>query len=357
MMNRIFLRCLTTIIFVGWACVTNGTVLANKLAAQTNYCETKNIRSPEDFNVLSQHANKVSKDKDYYKAVLASLYRRGEVVQKNYDRTKELLQKAVESDQSGLAFYEFAILYQYGYGVEKNKITAEEYFKKALPLLKKIANEKKDARAQYRLAVMYNEGWGGLNKDPKQSVHFDKLAAENGHWLAQMRHGSNLKDAKDISSAEIWFCRSACNGYTHSMRLLADLYKERSEDIAKRNIDNDAQKEKEINALIAAARIWYEKSALHNPNHSEWVNLGQMLENGRVFIRDYNEAAKWYKKAGQAGDISGKYRLAMLMWFMLIEEPNQKKNAKKLFREAAHNGHEGAKNMLEFISEVDTLVR
>lgn len=351
MLNRIFLRLLASIIFFGWACIATSTTFADKYVANEIYCETTDIASPEDLKHLQLYANNYSKDKAYYQAILASLYRRGEVVQTDLNKAKELLKQAVESDQSGLAFYELAILYQSGNKVEENKTAEEEYFKKALPLLIKTANQN-DPRAQYRLAVMYEYGYGGVTKDQKESESLDELAAKNGHWLAEMRHGSNFKDKGDFYAAADWLCRSAKKGYTHGMRTLADLFAKESKNIAERNDTNDAEIIKQADELLAAARIWYKRSALHNPNPANWINLGQMLENGRVFISDYKKAAEWYRKASQANDMEGKYRLAMLIWFELEDEPNRRNKAEKLFKEVAKNGHEGAENMLEFIRDI-----
>ena len=164
--------------------------------------------------------------------------------------------------------------------------------------------------------------------------------------MAKLRHGSNFRDGvgrkKDLIAAEKWLCRSALTGYSHNMRQLAELYM-------------TLYSEKGLEIYLEAARAWYKASADNEFNDREWIVLGQLFENGRVLKRNYKEAAQLYKKTIENSENTdlvniGKYRFAMLIWFDLLEESREKKSAIQMFSEAALSGHEGAKNMIEYIN-------
>jgi TPR repeat protein len=96
----------------------------------------------------------------------------------------------------------------------------------ALKLLKPLAKTG-DAQAQYRLAIMYEHGWG-TPSDGKRAVGLYLQAANQGLVSAQVRLGEiylrGMLVLQDLAKARQWFAKAAMAGNTDAQLELADIY-------------------------------------------------------------------------------------------------------------------------------------
>ncbi len=101
-------------------------------------------------------------------------------------------------------------------------------FAQALRLLTPLA-ERGNADAQYRIAIMYQNGLGVVRNEQK-ALQFMQTAAEQGHALAQHGLGFMYMEgdcvARDGAQAVNWFRRAAEQGLTGSQTTLAMMYEE-----------------------------------------------------------------------------------------------------------------------------------
>ena len=104
----------------------------------------------------------------------AMKYRKGEGVEKNFEKTLELLKPAAKQNYPP-ALYELAMIL----GVEKHP--------EALKMLKSAA-EQGYPPALYELAIRYRKG-KGVEKDPELSLKWLEVAAKLGHSQAQYELG------------------------------------------------------------------------------------------------------------------------------------------------------------------------
>jgi TPR repeat protein len=87
--------------------------------------------------------------------------------------------------------------------------------------------EKGDARAQYNIALMYEQGYGVIPDMRKAATWFEK-AAENGEANAQYRlgslnyHGHGVP--KNLELAAEWYQKAAEQGSTAAQAALSNMY-------------------------------------------------------------------------------------------------------------------------------------
>lgn len=92
--------------------------------------------------------------------------------------------------------------------------------------------------------------------------------------------------------------------------------------------------------------FFYMKHAAEHDYLAAYVELGHMYTVGAGIGRNDKEAAKWYRKAMEAGDDDGKFFYAAMIKENKVKE-RKKGEADKLFREAAEAGHQEAKWVVE----------
>jgi uncharacterized protein len=87
--------------------------------------------------------------------------------------------------------------------------------------------EKGDARAQYTMGLMYEQGYG-VTPDQSQARAWFEKAAEMGEANAQYRLGSLYYHGqgrpRDLIEAARWYTRAAEQGDTSAQAALANLY-------------------------------------------------------------------------------------------------------------------------------------
>jgi TPR repeat protein len=125
-----------------------------------------------------------------------------------------------------------------------------KHFSRAMQLLKPLA-ENSNADAQYRVAIMYQNGLGVIPQ-PEAAYQWMRRAAEQGHALAQHGLGFMYMEGDCVQNngteAVKWFTLAAKQGLTGSQTTLAMMYEEG------RGIERDLEKAKE----------WYTKAGFHS---------------------------------------------------------------------------------------------
>ena len=131
----------------------------------------------------------------------------------------------------------------------------------ALRLWRPLA-EQGDARAQFSLGFMYQNGWGA---------------------------------PQDYSAALIWYRKAADQGYAFAQGNLGFMY----------------EKGHGVPQDYAAAVSWYRKAA-EQGNAGSQLNLGVMYQNGWGVPKDLGQAHYWYNLAAAQGNERAKQNLARL---------------------------------------------
>lgn len=155
-----------------------------------------------------------------------------------------------------LAAFVLLALPAHGADFEKGMAAAEAGdFATALAEWAPLAEEG-DARAQFNMAVLYDNGYG-VEKDLAEAAKWFRLAAEQGLAMAQFNLGYMYATGqgmeRDIKEAAIWYWRAADQGLPVAQFNLATLY------LSPRSLPQDY-----INAymwLEVAAALGYMKAA------------------------------------------------------------------------------------------------
>jgi uncharacterized protein len=165
------------------------------------------------------------------------------------------------------------------------------------------AAEQGDPRAQYRLAILYDQGQGTEQNIP-EALKWARVAAENGEADAQFALGVLLalggKYPKDDVEAAKWFARgvaSAESGNPIAQYRLSQLYR------SGRGVERNE----------ATAMMWLNRSA-ELGNASAQADLGERyLQGGRGVEESESEARKWFEKAAAQGEAGAIRRLIPML--------------------------------------------
>ena len=105
------------------------------------------------------------------------------------------------------AQYKLGVLYRKGRGVPQDDVQARQWYEKAAA--------QGQAKAQYNLGTLYLNG-GGVPKDYQQALRWFRLAADQGEAVAQTKIGIMYDDGQgvphDFVQAHKWYSLAATNG-------------------------------------------------------------------------------------------------------------------------------------------------
>jgi TPR repeat protein len=132
---------------------------------------------------------------------------------------REHVDSSLQSSQA-LAQYFVALMYEQGRGLEKSH-------DKAIQFLQIAANNGSPA-AQFDLAVLYNDGSGGMSVDKVHACQLFEKAADQGYVKAMHNVGYcyqvGIGSTKDDSKAVEYYTKAAEGGSTRSQRNLGILF-------------------------------------------------------------------------------------------------------------------------------------
>jgi len=159
----------------------------------------------------------------------------------------------------------------------------------------RVRAEQRDADAEYRLALLYQQG-KGVPQDYSEALRWCQRAADQGNAKAQYGLGSMY-----------YYGQGVPQDYAQALR-------------------------------------WYRKAAEHGDPKAEDA-LGSLYYNGHGVPQDRAVAAQWYRQAADHGLARAQYDLGY-MYYYGLGVPQDRAEANRLFHEAAHQGNEYAQRAL-----------
>lgn len=223
-----------------------------------------------------------------------------------YDDAFYWFRKAAEKGNA-TAQNELGVMYRIGQGVQQN-------YQKSLEWTKKAADQG-NADALFNLSIMYDRG-NGVKQDFRESLIFLYKAAERGSlkadiflpeygdsentkWVRKTAeeggagaqyhlgliywHGANGYK-KDLTEAYNWFRKAAKQGHAGAQHKLGMFYHRGL------GVKQNTQK----------ALMWYKKSAAQG-NSSAQESMGKMYEKGDGIKKDHQKALTWFGKSCENG--------------------------------------------------------
>jgi len=201
------------------------------------------------------------------------------------------------------------------------------------------------------IAWHFFHGTDGVEKDTELHFRWLVKAAELGDAKAQCRIGSEYNQMSNYDAARKWFDKAAAQGNADAMNNLGALY----------------YKGQGVEKNISTAAEWYLKAAMKGNSHAQYT-YGALLD---IDMNQHEDAMKWYLKAAAQGDANAMNYLALLYfngkgvernvstaaeWFLkaaskgdreaqcnygniLFEEMGQYEDAMKWYMKAAAQGH------------------
>jgi TPR repeat protein len=204
------------------------------------------------------------------------------------------LQKDAEAGIAS-AQRELGELYLQGKDVQRDEVKAVEWLEKAAT--------QSDAKAQFKLSLIYDMGEPGVPIDNVKAVDWLQKSAIQGNIDAQTVLGSmyggigmiTINGPKDPAKAVEWLQKAANQGDSYAQELLGGMY------FQGKGITKD---------IIKAAE-WFEKSALQGDVIAQTM-LGFIFIMNDGMPKDFIKAAKWFQKSADQGDEQGQYRIGTL---------------------------------------------
>ena len=267
--------------------------------------------------------------KTYYP--LSQLYRGMEQLENSQDLAKHFLEIAFEWCSSNLSPEDPDIWEDMGELYEKNNYLNYEL---AVFWYTRSA-EQGNARAQFKLGLMYANG-KGVEQDDTQAVYWYEKSAKQSNADAQCNLGWMYRNGKgveqDDEQAVFWYEKAAEQGEAYAQRNLGWMYlngkgveqddeqavywyekaAEQGEAYAQNNLGFMYQNGRGVEQDDTQAVYWYEKS-VEQGNVLAQRNLGWMYQNGRGVEQDDEQAIYWYKKAAEQGNEFAQINLNLLL--------------------------------------------
>lgn len=189
-----------------------------------------------------------------------------------------------------------------------------------------------DREAQYKLAVLYQQG-KGVPHDTRMAAEWFRKSAEQDYSPAQNDIGTlymqGIGVPQDYKEGAMWLSKAAKQGNPYAQANLGWLYD------TGQGVEEDKVKAVEL----------YQASAAQG-NANAQTNLAYMYENGLGIKKDRNKAAELYTKAAAQGVSNAQYMLG-LYYEAGIGVPKDRAKAIQWFKKAADQGDEDAINKLK----------
>ncbi len=256
-----------------------------------------------------------------------------------YEPEKRLkfLQTAVENNNAD-AMVTMGFLHYNGYG----KIKKDNY-PEALKYWSKAAAQQ-HPQAYFQLAILYFYG-KGVEKDESKAVELWTQSAELGYEPAMETLGNFYftdKSAKDTQKAYYWYKKAVDNGVTSIIpkMLKAEKMVEAEKTLQKTNT-TDFEKGVAYFELEKGNQAiqWLEKAAKSGDDKA-MTALGLAIEKWGMGFKKNKDIGKWYKKASGKGNEKAMYLLGKMyeMGNMTYSRVPDYINAMKWYGKAAEKG-------------------
>ncbi|KAK3847198.1 MAG: hypothetical protein J3R72DRAFT_187593 [Linnemannia gamsii] len=181
-------------------------------------------------------------------------------------------------------------LYKDGQGVQRNYLTALDWYLKAA--------RQGHAVAQCKIGVLYDQGFG-VTQDYTAAMDWYLKAAQQGNSDAQCNIGILYAEGHDVSQdfshAIVWYLKAAEQGFARAQCNIGAFY-ELGEGVPQN---------------FSQALQWYLKAAEQGHPRAQ-CSIGELYEAGQGVSSDFSKAVKWYQQAADLGFLKAKKRLETL---------------------------------------------
>lgn len=216
-------------------------------------------------------------------------------------------------------------------------------FTEAVPMLRKLT-EMGDVISTCYLAQGYQNGLGGLRKDPVEAFELYQHAAEKGQDLAQYELGmmceNGIGTAVDAKQAKQWFEKSAERGNADAQFRFAELEFETAQSAKDREQIQNQRGKLSHQKTTQSALKWYRAAAEQGHAKAQYT-LGRLRASGEGARKDNLKALNWYRKAAAQNHPEALFHLG-LMHQAGLGTPRDSTKAMQLYRQAADLGSTGA---------------
>ncbi|MGN1139251.1 MAG: tetratricopeptide repeat protein [Ruminococcus sp.] len=307
----------------------------------------------------------------YAQYALGAMYHNGEVVQMDNQEAAKWFKKAAEQGHAQ-AQYQLAKKYFYGNGVQQDYEEAEKWFRKAA--------EQGHAQARQMMGCMYLTG-DVVQQDSKEAERWFRKPAESSNFYKTKAEQWLRKSAESIV-ADLLRAEgkdaSKTQGDANALSELGKMFEKKKQDEAAVMLYRKAAEQGDYVAVAGLSRLqregsagaqsyglclsyeeygnevqenyeeaakWFRKAAEQEDAGAQYYILGYMYIWGKGVQRDYEEAAKWYRKAAEQGHAKAQCQLGEMYDYGEGVQRDYEEAA-KWYRKAAEQGHEGAQHML-----------
>jgi TPR repeat protein len=295
---------------------------------------------------------------------LAEMHVRGDAgLPKDLQLINDLYRKGAERGEAR-AQLRMGLTYNFGWGVPRDDAAAAVWYRKAA--------DQYLPEAENKLGDFYADGVGGLPKDPIKAVLFYEKAADQGNAAAQTNLGSMYETGRGVHAVDLpmaieLYKKAADQGYAIAQRFLGNMYLWGSgvpKDPAKalslyqKAADQDdpvAQSKLAdwywigyggLQEDLAKALAFYEKAANQGEPSAEAI-LGTWYAAGfGGLTKDANKAVEWYRKGAVQNDPMAQDSLGLMYALGAGGLEKNESLAVEWFRKAADQGYAAAQNNL-----------
>ncbi|MGN1150831.1 MAG: tetratricopeptide repeat protein [Lachnospiraceae bacterium] len=281
----------------------------------------------EDFEAAKAYYE-ACKENSYAQISLAFLYYKGQGVEEDKEKAKEMFQTVI--DQGCVEGYLGTVCFAME---EEDYTTAFDDSNKVLEGTEQCYI----AYAMKNIGVFYENGVG-VEPDYGKAMEWYEKAADLGNLYAMRRIGNMYYNGngveQDYAKAMEWYEKVADLGDTNAMADIGNMYYNGN------GVEQD----------YARAMEWYEKAA-DLGNSTATMNVAYMYQEGQGAEQDYAKAMEWYEKAAELGQPIAMNNIGYLYYSGQGVEQDYAK-ALEWYEKAAELGNEEAKENAEAMREL-----
>ena len=225
--------------------------------------------------------------------------------------------------------YNLGVMYEQGQGVEQSDIEAVKLYR--------LAADQGDAYAQCYLGNMY-DGGRGVEQNFEEAVKWYRLAADQGNAHAQCNLGTMYDGGQGVEQSDIEAVKlyrlAADQGNAEAQSNLGFMYREG------RGVEQND---------IEAAKLY--RLAAEQGDAGAQCNLGFMYRKGQGVEQSDIEAAKLYRLAADQGNAPAQFKLGTMYFYGRGVEQSYEK-AREFYQKAVDGGLERARDSLNRVTAI-----
>ena len=269
---------------------------------------------------------------------VANMYLKGLGVEKNPEDGLKWLELCCEK-KNARAQYQLAVLYQNGDGVRQDEIKAQSLYSEALAGFLEQEKGTPAAFVEYQIAGMYMHG-NGTERDDKKAFQWYVEAAENGHphaaYCAARACYEGTGTEQSDPDAVKWYQKAADGGDAYAMYALGKMYRD--------GIGVELNNKRAYQYFLAASKLEHEFAQFA---------AAKALLSGMGVEKNVQGAVDWFRKCAEKGNLYAFYQLGRIyseedmldekkarLYYALalagfIEQEKEKENAQTEYRIAS----------------------